>query len=165
MEFTRLFRHSFTNCWTIRGYFRIDALQRIEGAIRHSESLHSGEICFAYERALSPLEILRGRSSRERALQVFSDLRIWDTERNNGVLMYLLLADRHLEIVADRGLDRVIPAEEWSRISLEISRHFAGNNFERGVIAGIEAISTHLIRHFPADDEDLNELPNRPVMV
>jgi uncharacterized membrane protein len=163
MKMRRLMKHAMTNGWTSRNYFDDAALVRIESAIRESERRHSGELCFAYETGLSPLAILRGQTSRERALQVFSDLKVWDTENNNGVLLYLLLADRHVEIVADRQINRVLPEGEWDRISRNMSGFFSGNDFERGILSGIEAVTAHLIHHFPSAEGDINELSDRPV--
>src|SRR5581483_5705279 len=104
MNITRLLRHLGTPRWQVRRKFPAASLAAIEAAIKHTEATHSGQICFAVEAALEIAPLLRGRSARERAVDVFSQLRVWDTEHNNGVLIYLLLADRDVEILADRGI-------------------------------------------------------------
>ena len=101
----------------------------------------------------------------QRALDQFSHLRIWDTAHNNGVLIYLLLADRDVEIVADRGINDKVGAEGWETICQEMETEFRAGNFERGVIQGIEAVSRELARHFPPDSQPRNELPDRPVVI
>lgn len=105
------------------------------------------------------------RDSAERALEVFSDLRVWDTERNNGVLIYLLLADHDVEIVADRGIDRLVGAEAWEQICHEMEAAFRKGNFEGGILAGVRAVGAHLERHFPGPDVHGDELANYPVII
>ena len=109
--------------------------------------------------------LLSGASSRERGISVFSELRIWDTEQNCGVLIFLLLADRHVEIVADRGINRYVNSVEWQRICKLIEREFHANRFEDGVISGIREIGELLERYFPTDKDDVNELSNKPVIL
>ncbi len=103
--------------------------------------------------------------ARERALDIFSQLRIWDTAHNNGVLIYLLLADRNVEIVADRGIDAKVGAAGWEKICTDMETDFKAGNFERGVIKGIEAVSRQLAAHFPAHGVGRNELPDAPVVI
>ena len=102
--------------------FPPSAMAAIEEAIAKSEREHSGELRFAVEPALDTSALLAGQSGRERALEVFSQLRVWDTEENNGVLIYLLLADRDIEIVADRGVNARVPQAEWEKISIARAR-------------------------------------------
>jgi len=109
--------------------------------------------------------LFRGQTARQRAIEVFSRLRVWDTEENSGVLIYLLLADRDVEIVADRGIDARVGAAEWERICKEMESLFRQGRFEEGVVTGIAAITEHLVRHFPARKGDLDELPNAPVVL
>ena len=165
MDFERIARHLFFPPWRTGGVFPAAALEAIERAIRASEILHGGEIRFAVEGALDGGPLFRGQSARERAIDVFSLLRIWDTERNNGVLIYLLLADHDVEIVADRGINARVGAQEWEAICRMMEVAFRGSEYEKGVIAGIEAVTGHLARHFPAAGSGRNELPDRAVVL
>lgn len=134
----------------------------IEQAIAKSEAEHSGEVRFAVEPALDPAALWRGQAARERAIEVFSLLRLWDTAERNGVLIYLLLADRDIEIIVDRGLNMVKP-DEWEAICRRIEQALRRGQFEEGVVEGIEAVSRVLASHFPRRARDRNELPDRPV--
>jgi uncharacterized membrane protein len=134
----------------------------IEQAIAESEREHSGEIRFAVEPALDTRPLLAGQSARERALEVFALLRLWDTDERNGVLIYLLLADRDIEIVADRGLN-VVQAAEWEAICKSMEQALRRGEFREGVMDGVHAVSGLLARHFPRRAGDRNELPDRPV--
>jgi uncharacterized membrane protein len=150
----------------VRRYFPAATLQKIETAIAHSESRHTGEICFAVEAALSPAALMRAQTARERAVEVFSELRIWDTEHNNGILLYLLLADHDIEIVADRGLNHPANAQRWQEICRQMEQAFQRNEFETGVLDGLEQLTRLLIEQFPNDaGERDNELSNRPVVL
>jgi len=137
----------------------------IEKAIKASEGMHRGEIRFVVEGMLDNTPLLRGQTARERAIDVFSQLRIWDTERNNGVLIYLLLADRDVEIVADRGIDAKVGTEEWERICRKMEAAFRQADFEGGVVGGIQEVTRHLAEHFPPIGDDRNELPDKPVVL
>ncbi|SEL45198.1 TPM domain-containing protein [Nitrosovibrio tenuis] len=166
MNFTRMLRHLFTGHVAIKRVFSETALTAIGKAIENSEISHEGEIRFAVEAALNTPSLLRDQSGRERAVEVFSQLRVWDTEHNNGVLIYLLLADRNVEIIADRGINVRVKAEEWERICREMETAFAQGQFETGVIAGIDAIGRHLQEHFPTTTGGgENELPDRPIIL
>ena len=134
----------------------------IEKAIKASERTHRGEIRFVVEGALDTAPLLGGYTARERAIDVFSQLRIWDTERNNGVLIYLLLADRGVEIVADRGIAAKVGPREWERICREMEAAFRQADFQGGVIGGIREVTRHLAEHFPPIGDDRNELPDKP---
>jgi uncharacterized membrane protein len=149
----------------VRRVFPETALTAIEQAIRQSEMTHAGEIRFAVEPALDTLPLLKARSGREQAIEVFSQLRVWDTEHNNGVLIYLLLADHDVEIVADRGIDARVGQEKWEAICRLMEESFREGQFEAGVIAGIHAIGEHLKEHFPLRPGGQNELPDRPVIL
>lgn len=165
MDFARVARHLLFGPWRVRRAFPPDALAAIHRAILASEATHSGEIRFAVEGALEGAPLFRDQPARERAIDVFSQLRIWDTERNNGVLIYLLLADHDVEIVADRGLNAGVTPAEWESICRAMEAAFRQGNFERGVLAGIEAVTQHLVRHYPARAGDRNELPDRAVVL
>ena len=151
--------------WRVKRDFPPDTLMAIDNAIKASEAVHRGEIRFAVEGALHIEPLLRGQSARERAIDVFSQLRIWDTEHNNGVLIYLLLADRDVEIVADRGIDAKVGAQEWERICRKMEADFRQADFKGGVIGGIQEVTRHLTEHFPPIRGDRNELPDKPVVL
>jgi uncharacterized membrane protein len=165
MSLARLFRHLMSPHWRVRRSFAQRTLASIEQAIARSETRHGGQIRFAVEHALDTGSLLRGLSARERALDVFSALKVWDTEHNNGVLIYLLLADRDVEIIADRGVDARVGAQGWETICREMESAFRGGNFEQGVLGGIERVSSLLAAHYPRDQRGRNELPDRPVVL
>lgn len=161
----RLFRHLASPPWRVRTAFPARTMHAVQSAIRVAEATHYGQIRFAVEAALDVLPLLRNQSARGRAIDVFSLLRVWDTEHNNGVLIYLLLADRDVEIVADRGIASRVAPEEWERICREMERAFRDSRFEEGVLAGIRAVSAHLVRHYPGEGKSRNELPDAPVVL
>lgn len=166
MSITRILRHFFTGNLAVRRAFPAASLRAIEQAIKQSETGHDGEIRFAVEATLNTLPLLKGQSARERAIEVFSQLRVWDTERNNGVLIYLLLADHDVEIVADRGVHARIGSEQWEKTCREMEAEFRQGRFEAGVITGIKSIGSHLQQHFPSKRQGgENELPDRPVVL
>lgn len=162
---SRLVTHLASNRRRVRRAFPGRALADITATIRASETRHLGEIRFVVEGALELPALWRGQSARQRALEVFSLLRVWDTEHNTGVLIYLSLADRDVEIIADRGIDRRVGSAEWERICRGMEEHFRRGEFLTGVNEGIQAVSEHLIRHFPAAGENPNELPDQPTVL
>jgi uncharacterized membrane protein len=161
----RIARHLMVTKWMVNSAFPRDTLIAIERAIKESEATHRGEIRFVVEGTLDIAPLLRGQTARERAVDVFSHLRIWDTERNNGVLIYLLLSDRDVEIVADRGIDAKVGAQEWERICRKMEAAFRQANYEGGVVGGIQEVTRHLAEHFPPIGGDRNELPDKPVVL
>ncbi|MBR1130719.1 TPM domain-containing protein [Bradyrhizobium iriomotense] len=165
MSIKRIARHLVQHHWWARQIFPQAALDRIEQAIRQGESTHSGQVRFVVEGALDGRPLFRNQPARERALDLFSHLRIWDTAHNNGVLIYLLLADRDVEIIADRGIDAKVGAAGWETICRAMEAEFRSGQFERGVIAGIAAVSRELARHFPPGGPHANELPDAPVVM
>ena len=165
MNIKRIAKHLLMTRWQVNRAFSRDSLIAIEQAIKASETAHVGEIRFAVEGALDGAPLFKGQSARERAIDVFSQLRIWDTEHNNGVLIYLLLADRDVEIVADRGIHSKVGAGEWESICRKMETAFKQANFEDGVISGIQAVTQHLMQHFPASAASRNELPDNPVVL
>ena len=162
MSIKRIGRHLLHHRWRVKQVFPPPVLGRIEQAIAAGEGTHSGQVRFVVEAALDGLPLFRNQPARERAIDVFSHLRIWDTEQNNGVLIYLLLADHDVEIVADRGIDAKVGAAGWERICREMEAEFRSGEFERGVINGIAAVSRELAMHFPPRDPRRNELPDVP---
>lgn len=165
MRIGRLLKHLLATPGALRRAFPPQALERIGAAITQAESRHSGEIRFAMEAALPWSYLRRDAPARQRALMVFSKLRVWDTEHNNGVLLYVELADRSVEIVADRGIASKVPTAEWETICQTLREHFRRGAFEAGVIAAIAAIGAHLDRHFPLAPGAVNpnELADGPV--
>ena len=162
MNIKRIVTHLLLTHWQVKRAFPGKTLQAIEQAIKSSETAHVGEIRFVIEGALDGASLYKGLSARERAIDVFSQLRIWDTEYNNGLLVYLLLADRAVEIVADRGIHSKVGAREWESICHTMEAAFKQNDFERGVVRGLQAVTQHLMKHFPASGIGRNELSNKP---
>ena len=158
----RLVRHLFAP--SSRRRFPADSLQRITRAIVDGEQRHRGEVCFAVEAGLPPGMVWRGVDARTRAVDVFARLRVWDTAANNGVLLYLLLADHRIEIVADRGFDGRVSDEQWRGVCQQIEARLKAGEPEAAAVAGVEALSDLVARHFPreAGDVDVNELPDDP---
>ncbi len=151
--------------WAWRRAFPQATLDAIEAAIRASETRHSGEIRFAIENSLAPGRVWRGVRGRERAIEVFSDLRVWDTEHNSGVLVYLLLADHDIEIVADRGIAARVEAGTWEQVAQTMEAAFRNGQFEQGALAGIARIGDLLAAHFPPAGHNPDELANQPVIL
>jgi uncharacterized membrane protein len=165
MGIGRIGRHLVEHRWRARRVFPAKVLAGIEQAITASETTHSGQIRFVVEGALDGAPLFRNQPARERALDLFSQLRIWDTVHNNGVLIYLLLADRQVEIIADRGIDAKVGSAGWQKICADMEADFKAGNFEGGAIKGIEAVSRQLAAHFPAHGVGRNELPDAPVVI
>jgi len=165
VNITRLIKHLLLPDWLVRVRFKQRNMQQIESAIASSEKAHDGEIRFAVEASLSIRELLANRTARDRALEVFSSLRIWDTEHNNGVLIYFLLADKDFEIIADRGINITVDAREWQDIAEIMEQHCRGGDFVGAVLFGIDAIPRLQMRHFPHTGTTTDELSNEPVIV
>jgi uncharacterized membrane protein len=167
MNFTRILRHLLLPPRWLQRRFPAATRAAIAHAIAHSERGHSGELRFAIEATLPVTALLRGQSARERALQVFSDLRVWDTAANSGVLIYLQLADRRVEIVADRGINARVAQSEWDAVCRRMEAAYRRGEFEAGSIAAIEEITALLQQHFPVAHADHNpdELCNQPVVL
>ncbi|HET9046207.1 MAG TPA: TPM domain-containing protein [Casimicrobiaceae bacterium] len=162
----RMWRHVVTDHMAVRRAFPPRDLSRVEAAIAAGELRHRGQICVAIEGALPAGRVLKRVPPRERALEVFGLLRVWDTEENCGVLVYLLLADRDVEIVADRGIHRIVGDAAWQAICARMEAAFREGRFVDGVIAGVDEISTLLALHFPRTGEGgANELSDRPVIL
>ena len=161
----RLLKHLFAP--SAGSQFPAATLDRIADAITANERLHRGEICFAVESALHWRDVLADVDSRGRAEATFGALGVWDTEANNGVLIYLLLADHRLEIVADRGLDALVSPEQWRGVAQMMEERLRAGEAEAAVLASIDEIGRILAEHFPQHDDrpDVDELPNRPVIL
>lgn len=164
VNLNRLFRHFLTPDWVASRAFPPATMHSISTAIAQSETLHSGEIRFVAEAVLASRPLLHNQSARDRALEVFSELRIWDTENNNGVLIYVLLADHDVEIIADRGIAHKVERHAWEHICQDMERAFAKGEFEAGALLGIKQVAQLLVQYFPATTGNKNELENRPVI-
>lgn len=143
-----------------------EALSRLERRVADSERHHSGEIRICVEAGLPLSYLWRGATPRERALTLFGKLRVWDTEHNNGVLIYLLLAEHAIEIVADRGIDRHVGHARWQQILDTMRDAFRAGRFEEGLHQAVDAVDALLVQHYPLTEgaHNPNELPDRPVM-
>ena len=162
---TRWLQHLFTTPLLLRRRFPALLLDEIETAIRDSEKHHQGEIRFAIETALPFSALWRGVSARQAAVETFSDLRVWDTQDNSGVLIYLLLADHDLEIVADRGIAEKVGQGEWDEIARIMEQHFRAGQFREGALEGIRRVTALLAAHFPPGGRNPDELSNKPAII
>ncbi len=163
MDLMRIGKHLLIPDWWAHRTFSRAALDRITAAVRESEKSHRGELCFVIEGDLDLSALLRGITPRQRAEELFSQMRVWDTEENSGVLIYVQLIDHAIEIVADRGINGKAAQAEWDQICLKMQEAFYAGNYEEGAFTAIDAITMLLQRHFPAGDDNEDELPNRPV--
>ena len=161
----RLLRHLLTTRWSTRRRFSAPVLRAIEEAIGECEARHGGEIRFIVETALDLPELWHGVPARVRALQVFGQFGVWNTEHNNGVLIYVLLADRAVEIVADRGIAAHVQPAEWQAVCRQMEQHFRAGRFAAGATTGILGVGALLGRHFPGNSPSGNELPNQPILL
>ena len=161
----RLLKHLLIPGWLARRPFTPTVLDRIETAIRASERTHHAELRFVVEGDLDIRHVLRGVTARERAVELFSRLRIWDTAHNSGVLIYVQCVDRRIEIVADRGVAARVAQQEWDAICRRIEDAFRAGRHEEGALQGIREITALLATHFPASGLNTDELPDRPVVL
>jgi uncharacterized membrane protein YgcG len=165
MDIQRIWCHFAMTQGRVNRAFPRATLSAIEQTIKASETGHLGEIRFVVEGALDTAPLFGGQSAKERALELFSKLRIWDTEHNSGVLIYLLLADRQVEIVADRGIHAKAGTHAWAAICGTMESAFKKSKFQDGVIQGIHAVTRQLTDHFPTAIGNRNELPDRPLVL
>jgi uncharacterized membrane protein len=169
MNLTRLARHLLATRVGTRRYFTPQVRDAIETAIREIESRHAGEIRFVIETALDPADAWRDLPSRRRAVQLFGQLGVWDTAHNNGVLIYVLMADRVVEIVADRGISAHIAQSEWDEVCRQMELHYREGRFAAGSTAGVHGVGRLIARHFPAGAPasvaGTDELPNQPLLL
>lgn len=165
MNVLRIIKHLFFLDWQVRWAFPKGSLDAIAQATHSSEQTHGGEIRFVVEASLEGAPLWKGQTTRERAIDVFSQLRIWDTEGNNGVLIYLLLADRSVEIIADRGIHTRTGSAPWAAICRAMELAFSKSEFLPGTLTGIAAIAEVIGQHFPAQDKRTNELPDTPIVL
>jgi uncharacterized membrane protein len=161
----RLVRHLFETRFATRQRFTSAVLDRVEAAVAAAEGQHQGELRIVVETDLDAWSILAGKTPRRRALEVFAASHVWDTEANNGVLIYVLFADRAVEIVADRGFNGLVTPAEWVAVCRAMEIEFRHGRWEQGALAGVEASAQLLARHFPGTGRQGNELPDRPVLL
>jgi len=159
----RILKHRWTDETDAARALGPDALQRLEQRVAASERRHSGEIRLCVEAGLPLSYLWRGATARQRAVTLFGKLRVWDTEANNGVLIYLLLAEHAIEVVADRGLARAVPPETWQQLVAGMREAFRAGRFEAGLAEAVDRVDALLVAHFPlaAGEANPNELPDR----
>jgi len=160
----RVIRHLVETPAALRRRFPPATLDRIQAAVAAAEAKHSGEIRVALETDLHLRAILAGHTARDRALEVFGGLGVWDTAENNGVLIYLLFADHSVEIVADRGFNDLVQPEEWQAVCRKMEEEYRAGHWEQGTVNGVHAVGALIARHFPGAGQR-NELPDRPVIL
>lgn len=162
---SRLIRHVGTTNAVGRRAFPVATLKAIEEAITEGERRHRAEVRVIIEPALGAQAVLRGMTPRDRARELFAHYGIWDTEENCGVLVYIDLADHQVEIVADRGVGRVIGAKEWHAVCRIMTQGFARGAYHDSVLAALSELNALLQQHYPDDGSKRNQLSNKPVML
>jgi uncharacterized membrane protein len=165
MQIARTLRHLTSSTRGTRSRFTPAVLAEVEAAITAAEAQHAGEIRFAIETALPWAALWHNVTPRARAIEAFARLRIWDTQSNNGVLIYVLRADRAVEIVADRGINERVSAAEWEAVCREVETHYRAGRYVEGSRAAVAGVAKLLAQHFPAARASGNELPNQPILL
>jgi uncharacterized membrane protein len=162
----RLIRHRWLDEADTRRAIPPELLERLARRVAASERRHGGEVRIYVEAGLPLSYLWQDRTPRERAVAIFGKLRVWDTEQNNGVLVYLLLAERAIEIVADRGLNRHVSPQQWAAVVGRMGGAFKEGRFEDGLTQALEEVSALLVQHFPVEPGAVNpnELPDEPVL-
>ena len=163
-RFLRILKHRWLDETDTRRALNTQAIERLRQRVATSERRHSGEIRICVEAGLPLSYLWLGLTARDRAITMFGKLRVWDTEANNGVLIYLLLAEHAIEIVADRGLARHVSTEQWAGLVADMREAFRTRQYEPGLMAAVAAVDELPHRHFPigADTNNPNELPDTP---
>lgn len=164
-RFSRLKKHLFTTANAAKNTFPESTLKAIEIAIGEGELLHRAEVRLIIEHSLTAQDILRRITSRQRAIDLFSRYRIWDTEENCGVLVYVNLADRKVEIIADRDVARRVTQVEWDAICKIMTDGFSQKEFRDSSTAAIAQLNALLQTHYPANGTHPNQLPNSPIIL
>ena len=165
MDLRRIGRHLLATHWRLRRDFAPAVLEDIKAAIRDSEGQHAGQVRFVVESALHGSRLLHNQTAQQRAREIFAGLRMWDTEHRNGVLIYLLLADRAVEIVVDRGAHHRVDPQVWPRICRQMESEFRAGRFPEGVLSGIRAVTEALRGPFPGTGRSSGELPDAPLVI
>lgn len=163
----RIWRHRWFDAAQVRRVLPAEALERLTRRVAASEHRHTGEVRICVEAGLPMSYLWRDAPARERAITLFGKLRVWDTAQNNGVLIYLLLAEHAIEIVADRGIDAHVDAADWAAMAQRMAAAFREGRFEDGLTQALEEVSALLVAHFPSDagTRPNNELPDAPVLL
>jgi uncharacterized membrane protein len=166
-RFLRIVRHRWRDARDARRAVGEAGVAALQTRVTESERAHTGEIRICVEAGLPLSYLWRGASARQRAVMLFGKLRVWDTHHNNGVLIYLLLADHRIEIVADRGLNDLVPPSLWAEVTARMAASFAKNRFAEGLEAAVSEVHVLLAKHFPAEPgrPNPNELPDAVVMI
>lgn len=165
MGLGRLLKHLLMPRSRLRRLFPAQTRTAIGAAVEEAESRHCGELRFVVEGMMPLASLLRGETARQRAVAVFSRLRIWDTEHNNGILIYVQLADRRVEVLADRGIAARVPQAEWDAVCRRMEAAFRAGDYRGGAVAAVRGAGDLLAAHFPALRERSNELPDAPVLL
>jgi len=165
MKISRLIKHLISHGRKVGSHFSSKDLEVIAKAISQSEGQHTGQICFAVEGAMDVPALLKNQSPRARAIEVFSRLKIWDTEHNNGVLIYVLIADHAVEIISDREINKSVGPNEWQAVCQGIESKFAKGNYQQGVLSAIDRLTQVLHQHFPRTHPSPNEISDNPVLL
>lgn len=165
MDWRRCYKHMTFGQWHTKRAFPSALLNTIEQMINTGEKVHGGELRFVVEGSISFTALRNEQTPQQRALEVFSFIRMWDTQERNGVLIYLLLADQAVEIIADRGVHAHVGSEGWTAICQQMESHLRTADYKNGVIVGIQAVNQLLSTYYPRSHEQVNELPNAPVIL
>ena len=166
-KLARIWRHRWLDRAEVQRALPPDLLERLAGRVGASERRHSGEVRICVEAGLPNSYLWRDATARDRAVAMFGKLRVWDTENNNGVLIYLLLAEHAIEVVADRGIARKVGVQDWSAMTQRMGAAFREGRFEDGLTQALAEVSALLVEHFPLapGEPDGNELPDAPVVI
>ena len=165
MNIKRLFKHLLAPPWLAARRFGPTLAAEIGAAVEVAEASQRGELRFVVEGPLPYAEVLRGRTARQRAADLFGRLGVWDTEENSGILIYVQLVDRCVEILADRGIAAKVPQAEWDAICRAMEAAFKAGNYRDGALTAIYHAGQLLAGHFPASVRNPNELPDRPLVI
>lgn len=163
-KMTRWLKHLFTPTWRVRQLFSATLLQQVEAGISASERQHQGQLRFVIESSFNAAAIFAGMSPRERALEWFGSLRVWDTEYNSGVLVYISMADHAIEVIADRGINQAVDPKAWADVCALIQAQFAKKRYAEGLESGLAAINELLLTHMPRSTPLVNELPDEVIL-
>ena len=165
MNLRRLLRHLLTPQWWVLRAFNRETLDAVEHAVSRAEQGHRGELRFVVEGLLPLGDLLRDVTARQRAVQLFSDLRVWDTEQNSGILIYVQMADRRVEVLADRGIAKQVQQSAWDEICRTLEHAFAAGHYRQGAVAAVEQAGALLSGHSGPFAENPDEISDRPLVV